>query len=439
MSEAGAPGTEGSGQAPGVVLVCTVGGSHEPVVRAIQTLQPIHVCFVCTGRDPATGRQGSETQVTGRGAVIRARGEDRPSLPSIPAQVGLLPQRYQVVLVPADDLDAAFQVISAALDDLARRFPAATIHADYTGGTKSMTAALVMAAFEAPRVRLGLVTGARADLVAVRGGTEQVAHASVANIRLRRAMAPHLAAWQRFAYAEAAAGLGAVAPPDSEALRARLQRARDLSAAFAAWDAFDHRQALALLDPYRPRVARDLDRHLAALGALLREGPRREPHRLLDLWLNAERRAAQGRFDDAVARIYRLIEWTAQWLLRARAGLDTADLPPERVPAETDLRPGRDGRIQAGLYAAWDLLARELPDTPAGRFFTEEHGALLHHLAVRNRSILAHGYEPIREDEWTELKGWLDEHFVPVLEAETREAGVRSLPPQLPVDYIWCD
>ena len=41
----------------------------------------------------------------------------------------------------------------------------------------------------------------------------------------------------------------------------------------------------------------------------------------LDLWRNAERRAVQGRYDDAVARCYRMVEWTAQWLLRTRCNV----------------------------------------------------------------------------------------------------------------------
>ena len=51
-------------------LLCTVGGSHEPVLTAIRALDPDHVVFVCTGRDPGTGRAGSEQQVVGKGLVV---------------------------------------------------------------------------------------------------------------------------------------------------------------------------------------------------------------------------------------------------------------------------------------------------------------------------------------------------------------------------------
>lgn len=55
---------------------------------------------------------------------------------------------------------------------LAERFPGARFIADYTGGTKTMTAALVCTALERDDVTLQLVSGARPDLVAVRDGTE---------------------------------------------------------------------------------------------------------------------------------------------------------------------------------------------------------------------------------------------------------------------------
>ena len=90
--------------------------------------------------------------------------------------------------------------------------------------------------------------------------------------------------------------------------------------------------ALECLEPYRPRIGASWTPLLAALKRLTTEDETQEPARLFDLWRNAERRAAQGRYDDAVARVYRLLEWSAQWLLRSRCGIDTGDVSPERVP-----------------------------------------------------------------------------------------------------------
>ena len=421
-------------------LICSVGGSHEPVVTAICETEPEFVSFLCTDRDPATNRPGSRIQVEGAGSVIHARrGDATPTLPNIPAMAGLANDRYEVRIVAADDLDEVFAQARTAIAEMRCRLPAGTrLIADYTGGTKTMTAGLVMAALECEDVELRLVTGARGDLVRVHDGTQYSVPASVEGARLHRAMAPYLRAWERFGYAEAARGLRAMPTPVNTALRAEWQIACDLSAVFDAWDRFDHLGALRGLQRYQQRVgalAGPYFRNLEILNSPDQD-LRKEPARLFDLWRNALRRAAQGRYDDAVARGYRLIEWTAQWLLRARAGIDTADIPEDRVPAGSKVPANRNGKRQAGLFAAWELVATYVPGTPAA-FALAERSRLLEHLTARNASILAHGYTPIGEEVWERFREWIEGAFLPMLSEAGREAGLRMDPLQLPDKPFW--
>ena len=130
-----------------VILLCTVGGSHEPILTALRQTTPDFVCFICTDRDPATGRPGSDTQILGKGSCIKARpGDEKPTLSNIPTQAGLRDDQYEVVHVPADDLDEVFRILCAAIQRLSQRFPHGRLLADYTGGTKTMTAGLTVAA-----------------------------------------------------------------------------------------------------------------------------------------------------------------------------------------------------------------------------------------------------------------------------------------------------
>ena len=99
-----------------------------------------------------------------------------------------------------------------------------------------MTAALVCAALQSDDVELQLVSGARRDLVGVVDGTEQAMTASAARLRLERAMAPYLAAWKRYAYQEAAAGLERIRVAADAPDRQRLNLALVLSRALAQWD-----------------------------------------------------------------------------------------------------------------------------------------------------------------------------------------------------------
>jgi len=281
-------------------------------------------------------------------------------------------------------------------------------------------------------VELQLVTGSRADLIRVRSGMEAVTQANVERVRLERAMRPYVAAWRRFAYAEAYQGLAALPRPRDRTLAARLALLRDLSRGLDAWDRFEHGAALDLLEPYRPRIGANWSALLLALKRLTGPDEGQEPARLFDLWRNAERRAAQGRYDDAAARVYRLLEWSAQWLLRGRCGLDTGDVPPDRVPPGMALAPNDKGRIQVGLMAAWELLAHHQPDSPAGAFFRAERNALLDWLRMRNQSILAHGFQPVVESDWRKTMDWVNARLLPVLLQETAGLRIKEVPPQLP-------
>lgn len=416
------------------ILACTVGGSHQPIVTAIHTLDPERVVFFCTGTDPSTGKPGSRQQIEGKGLVIKARAQDeKPTLSAIPAQCGLAEGQWQIVEVSADDLDAAYANMRETLARLTRE--GARVIADYTGGTKTMTAALVLAALDS-RVELQSVTGARANLVKVRDGTQSTVPASVERIRFLHDVRPVLAAWERHAWGEAARLLDALGAPCNASLRAAWQRAWDVSRAFAAWDRFDHAAALEMLEPYDRVVAPALPEHYPALKKLANTKHRASTGlRLWDLWLNAQRCAGDGRYDDAVARVYRLLEWTAQWQLESKKGWRTADLPKDIAEA-ADIPPNRDGKYQAGLFAAWGLAATHCGDE-MGDFFACERPAMLDRLKRRNDSILAHGEVPVSSSDWQTWEDWLRAKFEPLLETLLAGAGVNPPFPQLPKDYPW--
>ena len=419
------------------ILICTVGGSHQPILTAIETLQPNHVCFLCSGDDPATGQKGSWTQILGKGKVIKANHTDeQPSLPNIPTQAGLTPEQYEVVEVKPDDFDHIYQRSRRWMEN--RDIHNERLVADYTGGTKTMSAALVTAALDLERVELQLVTGNRANLIKVKSGTELAIPASVALTRFQRRFQQALIPWSRFAYDESADLLKAAPPPNDTTLRGKHQRARDLSLAFAAWDRFDHATARHYLEPYRPLLGSQLPQLFGALDRLTGDTPAREPLLIFDLWRNSQRRAVQHRWDDAVARLYRLIEWSAQWLLRSRAHIDTADIPPHQIPEGLPLTPGRNGKIQAGLYAAWQLAAHHC-GPEAETFWNENHKRLLDYLQVRNTSILAHGFQPLEEHQWRQLATWTETTLLPFLlqQSSIPPWRISHLPPQLPGMELW--
>jgi len=418
-----------------VTLLCTVGGSHQPIVQAIKELKPGYVVFVCSEDDAATKDKGSYSQIEGKGNCIYANRDDKtPTLPNIPVQANFSGQ-YEVLQVPADELNVCFERINNRIETLLKDSPAASLIADYTGGTKTMTAALAMAAIEHDRVRLHLVTGRRSDLIRVRDGSESGVWASVEGIRLKKRVGECLRFWQSYAYAQASDGLNRIPLPEPGVLRGALQRARDLSEAFAAWHRFDHSAAHSLLQEYQSALGKD-GKYIGIVSRLANsQAPNYEPARIYDLWLNAERRGMQGNHDEAVAICYRMWEWTAQWLLHSYCGMNTSDIQFEQIPEDITLTPNADGKYQIGLFSAWELLQILQPDSPAGVFFCAEKKQFLDIVKVRNYSILAHGFDPISTDDWKKMDGWMKIAFLPMLKQEFTRAKFKPLPAQLPDQF----
>lgn len=416
------------------ILICTVGGSHEPVVKAIETIKPDYVCFLCSEKDPTTKKPGSYELITGEGNIIKKeRDDEKPTLPNIPTQTELDEAHYEVKIIPADDLGKAFEIIGTRLQELTEEHPVASFYADYTGGTKSMTAALVVAALDHEKINLQVVTGPRDNLVIVRSNLGKAAVIDAESIRIPRAVKQFTDSWQQFAYSETAKGLAGLRI-HSTPLANQVRTLEHLSEAFAAWDRFDHKSAKEIIDIYKAKFAPDHRNFLDSIKDLTTDNSkRREPALLLDLWFNALRRAEQKRFDDAVARLYRLVEWTAQWILKKHCGIDnTNDIPKDKIPRRFSISQNRRGGYQAGLIQAWQLIGCLRPESRPGKFSKENLKTLRDKMKIRNFSILAHGYQPIDEQNWREFQRWFKGDFLELLEQEAKDAGIRSLPQQLP-------
>ena len=428
------------------VLLSTVGGAHQPILEAIRSAEPEYVYFFCTDKNRDTGSLGSIVHITGRGNVIhekpaatrriqaaRDAGEkkDKPTLPNIPTQAMLGEDQFGYAILPADDLDEAVRTMRDKVIELLAKYPNRRFIANYTGGTKTMTTALVCVALEFDEVELQIVSGARSDLDTVKNGTEQTVAASVSALRLHQAMTPYRSAWRRFAYQEAAAGLRDVSATVNTPGYELLIRSRNLSEALSRWDRFDHQGARDLLETYGSPVNKQYPHLLYMVSSLTHDSPQREPARLFDLWLNAERRAKQGRYDDAVARWYRMVEWTAQWQIRERLGFETKEFPSDQLPEGMHGKTNGEGAIKVGLSDAWKIIAAKCKGA-CQEFAEREAASLRNHLDKRNQSILAHGFRPVSRDDWQELEHWTRDRFLPMLCEHAKKAGLRKEPSQLP-------
>jgi hypothetical protein len=164
---------------------------------------------------------------------------------------------------------------------------------------------------------------------------------------------------------------------------------------------------------------------------------------LRDLLRNAERCAARGRYDDAVARCYRLWEWTAQWLLLADEKIRTSDVDPTTVPHEIidGLQPNKNGRFQIGSERAWRLYRVRHPASEAAAFWSHADGTGKTHeqryrdlSQTRNDSILAHGARPIDAQDSKKILDWTCGPFIEMVAAAATRLGEPHAMPQLPTE-----
>ncbi len=293
------------------------------------------------------------------------------------------------------------------------------IIADFTRGTKAMSAALVLAAVRRDIQTLRYVYGMERDKRGmVVPGSEIVGKFPTSLVSARRRLDLAIDLMRR-------GDFGAVATliPDTENPFARLwpddlrkeaEGLRIAAKCYGAWDRFDYKDALSKL--------RHLTDTTAAVPAELRPGDAitawierldREPERsemplyatwlravACDLLANAERRLRDRHMEDALIRAYRIVELVGQCRLFDQ-GYDSGKIPSHdpaikqfRQKLEKGKSQGFEGDGLEFLKAPRIVVARLLKylgDSLAKRLldFDNEGAAKAN---SRNHSILIHGF-----------------------------------------------
>ncbi|WP_024547084.1 TIGR02710 family CRISPR-associated CARF protein [Picosynechococcus sp. NKBG15041c] len=403
------------------ILFVTVGGSHQPIITSIQSLKPDRTIFICSG-----GSRGSISQVMGQDKPCEDRrgAEVIDRLPNIPTQLQLRnydPDTDIVLLDNPDDLSVAYQRISAKVQDIQRTALNSEFLADYTGGTKTMSVALATIALDY-QMTLHITTATRINLQKVERG-ERVRRTAVTGLMVQRLLEQELPRFLgQYNYPAAIAELESLLRDteivDTTIIEAYLNFAQGLD----LWDRFDHTEAWGYLEPFlnnadlrqlllflkrvmgsRQAIAAAVDDKFKAEGSIKGHGY----EIVQDLLLNAERRALQERYDDAVARLYRALELLEQVRLWREYEIKTGDLDLNKLPE--DLRPQyevrrseRTGKIQISLAQSYELL-QSFPDDPLGQLYSRYKEKLKDKQSFRNYSILAHGMNPVTAAQYQDF------------------------------------
>ena len=293
-----------------------------------------------------------------------------------------------ICLENVDDFDSCYECIEKKL----RAEVDSEIIIDYTTGTKTMAISAAICAL-LYRKRLSVVGGKRGPNNIVMEGTECVRSVNLFQAYNRIQLDRAFMAFNSHRFEDAKSHLDLIVGDDDKKKHAQLFYAYDL------WDKFDHINAFSILKNIKCDM---IDSNKGFLGRLIKDKP---PKLLLsELLNNAERRIEEGKYDDAVARLYRAIEYISQIKLNEN-GLNSDDLDinllrQKGLDAETINKyinsNENNSRIKVGLNSGYEIL-KDLDDEIGKKFIEDKEMKNL--LSKRNYSILAHGTNSICKND----------------------------------------
>ena len=385
-----------------VLMIATVGGAPEPLVASIKKCQPAKVLFV-----PSSGTANQISRILD---LLTQHEYDLREGACETIRVADHQDFSRCVREMRDGLEPHVIKWRARGDGY-------SCVADFTGGTKCMSAALTLVARPWPDMQFSYVGGTRRDKhgvgVVVSGDEQVVRHADPWEALGYQVVEEAVAAFNCHAYDWGVRRLkNAVKYIDDQGSRKNeLSALATFMEGYALWDRPEYGAALGKFKECGPRfnnlaaalpdTSRDhLHQHVAQARCRLEQlqhDSNHLPHaQLEDLIANAARRRKEGRHVDAVARLYRAIEAAAQLRLQKEYGIYTGKVSLEEVPEPMRgrLEPrAEDGRMKLGLQDAYEVLLHK--EDPLGKRFDKLDWRFNSPLSERNESIAGHGFKSV--------------------------------------------
>ncbi len=295
---------------------------------------------------------------------------------------------------------------------------------DYTSGTKAMSVGVTIAGIKKGVGTLVYITGKRDEKGIVISGTERPIPLAPNIIYTEDLFLRAVELFNVFQYDACIETLDKARPllADKE-FQQKLLTLRLLAEVYSYWDKFDLQGAFKVLDRLTDNeflpvwgIKSQVEKNKASLHF------EKDNHfckeRIADLIENAKRRGLEKKYDDAMARLYRTIEYIAQYKVNERGlykrnekgvpqpdDLNIDKLPPELKSKYEQCRDCKDNKVRLSLYSVYGLL-KDLKE-PIGIGFVEEMGRkdskFKKLLGIRNISILAHGFKSVKESEFDEM------------------------------------
>jgi CRISPR-associated protein (TIGR02710 family) len=387
-------------------ILISVGGTPAPIIFSLNHQRPEYICFFVSEESKDT--------------------IEKDILPHLDFR----PRHHDwIVTSSAENLSECYRAISQQLPQILKKWSVdpRDLVVDYTGGTKTMSVALTLATIDNSSLYtyIGGVARTKEGLGVVINGKESMWYLdnpwdelAVSERKEARIL------FNRARYSAAAQIFSKTAERVSEVNKAFFEAMKELAEGYDLWDRFRHKEAKNKL--YRSKkiidtfaaasdkaemvlLANALKNNLNFLEEI--ENAQEQKGLLLcyDLLANAKRRAdLEDKFDDAIARVYRAIEALAQFRLEFKYGIKTSDVRTAQIPEplreeyERRYVDEKTSKIKLPLFASYSLL-QELGDELGKSFFAHYENRLRSVLDQRNRSILAHGFDPMKQETFEKM------------------------------------
>ncbi len=317
-----------------------------------------------------------------------------------------------------------FEYVEQIKDCERKGFALKDIVADYTSGTKSMSAALLMAAITTGIGTVSYIYGDRDSGGRVIPGTERSMYMNPNRFYAEKTLLEAKKLFNIHRFESCITLCNSVEDTiKTPLILDEINCLRNLSLAYDNWDRFDFAKAMEHFNNLKdnPLLVKYGIKGKAEKNKVFIHQEKENKYcyeRVIDIVANAKRRFdEEGRYDDGLARIYRGFEYLSQVkLFKDYNGIETENLDiaklPDKLKEKYQGKMNDGGRIPIALVTGYELL-KDMDDN-LGREFMKDHktdNSFKLGLRKRNDSILAHGFHPIKREDALNLLKQLEKYI----------------------------
>lgn len=303
-----------------------------------------------------------------------------------------------------DDFNNCYEMMSKEVDNYSNN----NIVVDYTSGTKTMSVSLAVIAI-LNYFPLMSITGKRGDAGVIKTSTEENKSQNPYQVYDQMNFESFKEHFNNCRFDSAEISLSKIVSLFDDDT---INLLKDFLSTYKDWDKFHHTNPnFNTKNDIFSSMGKQLALNIKSLEIITNESHDFKNYYILaDLLNNAKRRFNDGRFDDATARLYRSLEMIEQIILSKEYGLKTSEITVESLKKH-DLSEDyinllktkeKDNIIKLGLTDSYYLLYKL--GNEIGKYFVENEKHYLNFLSLRNKSILAHGCNPVSKEEYMEFE-----------------------------------